>query len=42
MPAEAGIQYTPAPEISSCARGVLDRPVKPDDDRGICRGCLPM
>jgi hypothetical protein len=33
IPAKAGIQYSEAPAMESKSRGVLDRPVKPDDDR---------
>jgi hypothetical protein len=33
MPAKAGIQYSRGVEIHHGCRGVLDRPVKPDDDR---------
>jgi len=32
IPAKAGIQYSRAAEIELRSRGVLDRPVKPDDD----------
>src|ERR1700753_3622114 len=32
MPAKAGIQYSPTLRLQSRARGILDRPVEPDDD----------
>jgi hypothetical protein len=35
IPAEAGIQYAEAPVIEWISRGVLGRPVKPDDDSGV-------
>jgi len=33
IPAKAGIQYSRDAKNNSRSRGVLDRPVKPDDDR---------
>jgi hypothetical protein len=36
IPAKAGIQYSRAPEFKPRRRGVLDRPVKPDDDSRRC------
>ncbi|SCB53686.1 hypothetical protein GA0061098_102064 [Bradyrhizobium shewense] len=37
MPRESGIQYAAAPTVFSNGRhGVLDRPVKPGDDSGVC------
>ena len=35
MPATAGIQYSMASERKHCRSGILDRPVKPDDDSGV-------
>jgi hypothetical protein len=32
MPAKAGIQYAAAYRVCTVASGILDRPVKPDDD----------
>jgi hypothetical protein len=33
IPAKAGIQYSREAKSKSRGRGVLDRPVKPDDDK---------
>jgi hypothetical protein len=35
MPAKAGIQYSRAAVAETRRRGMLDRPVEPDDDGGI-------
>jgi hypothetical protein len=42
IPAKAGIQYTAAARLDLTCAGILDRPVKPDDDNTcapnvICR-----
>jgi hypothetical protein len=36
IPAKAGIQYSRDANNNSKGRGVLDRPVKPDDDSSLC------
>ncbi len=36
MPAQAGIQYAAAAVIKPHRPGILDRPVEPGDDGGVC------